>query len=1672
MATGISNASGSVTAELTADASKRLIKGQESFSNHISAAMSRAWREGGRQGIQTDNDTRKVISTTKTVMIPVAAEAAAIAAATAYKVYESSIEKNAKNIDPGQLMQEAQNKGTAYDTVEAVTINGTRCGDATIEKAGAISTDGFNGITTLKTSVDNYQDVYQGIESAIKKTKIKGPDGKKGTAETEYLFDKERFLNTHVNDLRAPIQEKLEGLNVNVEIVKKTIDKDTKEVISSVTTNKSATIKELTELNLSSESSKAIKDKIKTQEIVTVNFDDKSIDMLKNSIKTSVASQESVTFRRGWIESTTFSPQAKENAIQEITSAIASGRDLNMNNVISFQMNSYGLANEARISHEQLGTIIQQQIKDGCSAKTRTGRLLQMTGANLKMGIGFTPKGIDKALYWQDKMTRQADKMQRYYHKLHSPKHLLRSGFRILTKPLEQSDAMKGMGYARSIGMGTFRFARLVKNPALNLAQNSFVFVIRQRQLKQLAIKEGKTVREIKKLKDLNELLKANHIKLAKYVNFRDSLNQNPLLAGLRKNLVDSIRSFRSDRIFNSASQKYFKFVERHGRGGEYAKYLADKLSNAKLLQNGTFTRRQFSNMNRFEKHILKLKRRERFASSKVGQLGRSVATKVGKVTNKLTSPFRFVKRKIDAIKRKLANTILGKFFTKIFAKVSEVFGKIMITVMKYLFIAIIAILTFFLLLQITYYALLFVDSMTTWTDRFTLCGTSDYEKKAKKFMKALEDCHEEQLNELKDLQATYEVADIEYPSGENENYKELWCAMAVQSQYDPTMFTTKEVKDMASSLYEQTHKMTYSEYTYCEADGTEKTACHIYLYLLRGEGLAYKELSETFFISDDYAGEYNGAEYAVATDVVNDDWLNVVQALKRAIASTGCVYSEPSNPYRIKMTVNDRTFSVRPDCSGYVSFCLQVYGSLNETYSSYLFTATDSIPGFTKLAWSGWDNLNPGDIISTRGHVEIFAYNLSGYHYVYNCGSTPSVQSSVPTVSSHSSYITVWRPQDPGTTDFIGDTNDDAGENVSNDTSKSINKNAWNESTSYVPSFSNTKNVVFNEKTGNEDGYEDTLIADIKAEIASPSGWWDSNYTDVTKDHILTEKSATESSSWDFVRYIFAKRGVQVTFNNEEVGDTQVCIGLREKALKVGDILMYAPYTATLNKIQTELNGIGKNIKSAGPSYRTAVDLSSEGYEGIETLAGTRYEVSGYMFNNCIPLIYIGDGQFVAYSRDITQNFYSGVAKIYTFDMSVLDETRVYNVYRYKGFTVEPVFGYTAYFEGWTDENVACFIELLCDDCWETGEKVLTGFNDEDLETVDYSWYDEDLFSGNDVAWTTEHTDQFEKDLTTLLISYYDEYGILPSTGYTIAYALSNNRSTGESLTYYNIYEILQPNKARVTHEDKYSYDSDGTAMVETKDYKTYESYKEAVEDWIKQIKDTGIDLSGWTYLNYSDQLANFVNCGAIDSDTSAAATSRYNSAGVATQLKKDDKMALKRREMIEEMDALSNELASGNWVCSGTLVSDRSRYYELSEKLNTYYNDYITLKSIDTLANTSTDKSNEVLATFEATYNNYVSKQTAMYDYRINHQDSYIESYTCGGYPVVERTSSYAADGVPILIEKTTTAYHPGPNKGGDCCHPNYEQWERKFVMTFNQNVSLYSEHSIESHLELKNH
>lgn len=108
-----------------------------------------------------------------------------------------------------------------------------------------------------------------------------------------------------------------------------------------------------------------------------------------------------------------------------------------------------------------------------------------------------------------------------------------------------------------------------------------------------------------------------------------------------------------------------------------------------------------------------------------------------------------------------------------------------------------------------------------------------------------------------------------------------------------------------------------------------------------------------------------------------NSSWTKAVQSMGKWYESNVHEYNQ-SGWSSCDLLSGTR---VRHDCSGYVSACLQYFGTLKKgvVFSSCEYTTSSKVSdllksgGFTKLNYS-WDIAQPYDIISYCGHVEILA--------------------------------------------------------------------------------------------------------------------------------------------------------------------------------------------------------------------------------------------------------------------------------------------------------------------------------------------------------------------------------------------------------------------------------------------------------------------------------------------------------------------------------------------------------------------------------------------------------------------------------------------------------------------------------------------------------------------------
>ena len=176
-----------------------------------------------------------------------------------------------------------------------------------------------------------------------------------------------------------------------------------------------------------------------------------------------------------------------------------------------------------------------------------------------------------------------------------------------------------------------------------------------------------------------------------------------------------------------------------------------------------------------------------------------------------------------------------------------------------------------------------------------------------------------------------------------------------------------------------------------------------------------------------------------VVPKVVNKEdarakWLSIVQAVKQAIADAHVGYYGTDINRYIPIRVGEKTISVRTDCSGFVSACLQLMGILpgGKTLTSGSFLSGDNndlvAGGFTSRPFTGWEQLTPGDIVARTKHVEIFASMNNGSPYVYNCGSTKSCNTPGATAAGKKAHTIVWSPDGASTANAISSYETDSG--------------------------------------------------------------------------------------------------------------------------------------------------------------------------------------------------------------------------------------------------------------------------------------------------------------------------------------------------------------------------------------------------------------------------------------------------------------------------------------------------------------------------------------------------------------------------------------------------------------------------------------------------------------------
>lgn len=122
-------------------------------------------------------------------------------------------------------------------------------------------------------------------------------------------------------------------------------------------------------------------------------------------------------------------------------------------------------------------------------------------------------------------------------------------------------------------------------------------------------------------------------------------------------------------------------------------------------------------------------------------------------------------------------------------------------------------------------------------------------------------------------------------------------------------------------------------------------------------------------------------------------NWIDAIVIAHRTFGHSGCKYTYGGYSTLVN---GDK---VRTDCSGFVSYCLQVYGTIAKG-TNYTSATFNTVPGFVNIKdqCKSFDDLQPGDIIGYSGHVEVYA----GNNRVYNWGSHSSAEDKYTSCATH----------------------------------------------------------------------------------------------------------------------------------------------------------------------------------------------------------------------------------------------------------------------------------------------------------------------------------------------------------------------------------------------------------------------------------------------------------------------------------------------------------------------------------------------------------------------------------------------------------------------------------------------------------------------------------------------
>lgn len=933
------------------------------------------------------------------------------------------------------------------------------------------------------------------------------------------------------------------------------------------------------------------------------------------------------------------------------------------------------------------------------------------------------------------------------------PRKLSRQLLRLASTPVEQSESMKGVHMMQTTSMVLKSGSKIAVHTGVGFAGNVLISGVRAATFVQTLRGGGSFKTSFTMMRQM----------------------KHRTYGSLKADVKKKISSTINNAVLKSANQmgprNYGKFLTKHNRIRNALESTQGLLAKrASIMEKNGFVRRQ-------AKTELKTMYREAFKGafdkgfqkampkthSKVHAISDGAKDLSKKATEAIAKKFNPARLALEKAKGKLAKSTIGKFIKAI----REVLDKIKL-ILGPVFAALGAVVFVFVVIALL---CCFYDGNQAAQKQNQAFIIS--QKDGESIMNALENQHQKELDKIQAIAAKYDTADIQYPSGSNENYKELFCAIQVQLEYDLSLTNNKykltnngnpTLMELADGLYEQTHIITETPYEFKYDDGTVGTACHIYIDIQRNETLAYS-IFEGQVPSDVYASADSSIAPSGTCDTTN--WMEVCLTVKTLIAQAQPQYNQSGWMY---IKVNEKPYHVRTDCSGYVSTCLQVYGATAGVYGTGQLISDQHFAGFTYMTFPGWDNLQQGDILVRRfkskdssgsyadaGHTEIFYANSGGQHLVFSNGSTAGIRAIYPRNDSVAAYDIIYRPTAAGS---IDDSTDTAIDEVTNPDQKFIFRN-WSRSfgENALLLASNMDDITIDPTTGNEAGFDTAIQATVAAGEFKPSSYVDylTEKNKQDKDgsghpvhYVGKGNTFKEASSLDYIRYICAQHGVCADYNYDNMitntyntvdaayspvvdntikrTNSGINVDLNSTESMEDAPLLQSPHAFTTGMDDLGNLQVGDIMFYVWDTGAWTSNYDDTDYNTWAVGTGRFYDA----LDHSIPMMYIGDGNFTCYVRTG-----SNVGAVRTLNVSELEQNRCLNkkIIRYIGFTVSPVYGATPSFCGWTDNKIGELIVLQNGAQWTEGKIHLAAYGmteSEEKELTDQET-DEDIKEWND---------------------------------------------------------------------------------------------------------------------------------------------------------------------------------------------------------------------------------------------------------------------------------------------------------------------------------------------------